>query len=62
MVIAAVPLVLGALGGVIGERSGVVNVAIEGQLLFGGFMTALVGTATAQPVDRRDRRRAWPAR
>jgi simple sugar transport system permease protein len=45
-VIAAVPLMLGALGGVIGERSGVVNVAIEGQLLFSAFMTALVGSAT----------------
>jgi general nucleoside transport system permease protein len=45
-IIAAVPLVLGSLGGVIGERSGVVNVAIEGQLLFGAFMTALIGTVT----------------
>ena len=45
-VIAAVPLMLGALGGVIGERSGVVNVAIEGQLLFSAFMTALVGSAS----------------
>jgi ABC-type uncharacterized transport system permease subunit len=41
---AAVPLILGALAGVIGERAGVVNVAIEGQLLLGAFVTAVVAT------------------
>lgn len=40
----AVPLALGALGGVVCERSGVINVAIEGQLLVGAFAGALVGT------------------
>ena len=42
----AVPLVFGALGGVIGERSGVVNVAIEAQLLMAAFTAALVATLT----------------
>ena len=46
----AVPLVFGALGGVISERSGVVNVAIEGQLLAGAFVSALVASATQQPI------------
>jgi simple sugar transport system permease protein len=46
----SVPLIFGALGGVISERSGVVNIAIEGQLLFGAFSAALVGSITKQPV------------
>jgi ABC-type uncharacterized transport system permease subunit len=45
--ILAVPLIFGALAGVLCERSGVVNVAIEGQLLMGAFAGALVGTLAA---------------
>lgn len=45
----SVPLVLGALAGVICERSGVVNIAIEGQLLFGAFLAAVVASATGSP-------------
>lgn len=46
----AVPLIFGALGGVISERVGVVNVAIEGQLLAGAFTSAMVASITGQPL------------
>jgi general nucleoside transport system permease protein len=45
----AVPLIFGSLAGVIGERAGVVNIAIEGQLLAGAFTAAIVASVTRQP-------------
>lgn len=42
----ATPLIYGALAAVIGERVGVANIAIEGQLLMGAFLGAVVGSIT----------------
>ena len=42
----AIPLILGGMAGIMSERVGVVNIAIEGQLLTGAFVSAVVGTMT----------------
>lgn len=42
----SVPLIFGSLSGVISERVGVVNVAIEGQFLAGAFSGAVVASIT----------------
>jgi general nucleoside transport system permease protein len=44
------PLIFGGLGGVISERVGVTNVAIEGQLLSGAFVSALAASITQNVV------------
>lgn len=45
----SVPLIFGAMCGLVGERSGIVNIAIEGQLLMGAFSAAVVATITGNP-------------
>ncbi|MEN9342830.1 MAG: hypothetical protein RIR24_417 [Actinomycetota bacterium] len=42
----ALPIILGAMGGIMSERVGVVNIAIEGQLLTGAFLAAVIGSIT----------------
>ena len=46
----SVPFVYGALGGVIGERAGVVNIAIEAQLLGAAFTAAVVSSITGSAL------------
>ena len=42
----AVPIMLGAMGGIMCERVGITNIAIEAQLLTGAFMAAVVSSIT----------------
>ena len=42
----SVPLIFGSLSGLLCEKSGVINIAIEGQLLFSAFTSAVVASLT----------------
>jgi simple sugar transport system permease protein len=42
----AVPLTLGAMAGILCERGGIVNIAIEGMMLMGAMVGALMGSIT----------------
>ncbi|MCL3862621.1 ABC transporter permease [Actinotalea sp. K2] len=45
----SIPLIFGSLAGLLCERSGIINIAIEGQLLAGAFLAVVVASLTGNP-------------
>jgi simple sugar transport system permease protein len=46
----AIPVGIGALAGIVAERSGFLNIAVEGKLLFGAMVAAIVSSVTGSVI------------
>jgi ABC-type uncharacterized transport system permease subunit len=46
----AIPVSLGAFAGILSERSGILNIAIEGKFLIGAVVAAVVASVTGQAI------------
>jgi simple sugar transport system permease protein len=45
----AIPLIFAALGGLLSERSGVINIALEGKMIVGAFAAGVIAYYTGTP-------------
>ena len=46
----AMPMMFGAIGELVSERAGVLNLSVEGMMLFGAFSAAMGSLATGSPI------------